>query len=276
MTIWVTGGRGRLGSELVRLGCEPLNVDISDEQKVRTAVSPLSSKSTIINCAAFTDVDAAESNFKKAFNTNTLGVEYLRRHFQGRMIHISTDYVFSGKKGPYNEKSRVDEPVNAYGRTKWGGELVFLNPVTQHEGDVLVRTTGLYGGEKPDFAKAVVETLLNRMPMYAVDYVYGNQTHVSHLAYALLALVDMTNPPPIIHLASQGTVSRYEFARMIADAFGWDKSQIYPTKSVVGWVAKRPTLRAGLDVSLARKLGLPIYYIREGLELFRNSITEEV
>ena len=93
----------------------------------------------------------------------------------------------------------------------------------------------------------------------------ANQTYVPHLAEALVVLAILAKPPRVLNLGSKDVISRYEFALMIASAFGLDKELIHPVTNVDGWVAKRPT-KGGLRTNLAEKLGLPIYTVKEGLE----------
>lgn len=278
MKIAVTGYKGRLGSELVRLGCMPLmrdsdeeELDITDKEQLKDVLDSLKPE-VVINCAAFTDVDACISpkTFESATQVNMRGVESLLDAFPGRIIHISTDYVFDGNRGPYDENRGYNHPVNDYGWTKWGAEVLFLTPC--RPGNLLVRTTGLYGGSsnRHDFSTLVINTLSKGDPLGVSKELRGNQTYVPHLASALIFLANhplKISSYPILHVASKEVISRYEFALMIASYFKLDKNLINPVlnSQVPGWVAKRPT-KAGLKVKLAERLGVPIYSIKQGLE----------
>src|SRR5512139_2847081 len=125
MIIAVTGHKGRLGSELVRLGCTPLDCDITEYQSIELALH-LVKPDVVINCAAYTNVDACENSdeYLDALKVNTWGVEHLRDVFDGRLIHISSDYIFKGYSGPYDEKSLEFDPVNSYGYSKVGAEVI--------------------------------------------------------------------------------------------------------------------------------------------------------
>ncbi len=284
MKICVTGHRGRLGSELVRVGCTPfafdetIEVDITDLDSVKEAVD-YTEPDVIINCAAFTHVDACEQNdvFFRAMKVNERGVANLQQAFSGRLIHISTDYVFSGTNGPYSEKQKPgDRPVNGYGWTKLGGEVVFLSDY--RPGDIMIRTTGLYGNNSHhDFVKLVRTNLSDGISLKVTRSLHGNQTYIPHLVEALVHIAhrpDEFRNIPVLHIASAEVVSRYEFALEIASVFGLDKRLLTPVNSKIipGWVADRPT-KGGLRIQKAKKLGVPIYTIREGLEALRGEVT---
>jgi dTDP-4-dehydrorhamnose reductase len=279
MKIYVTGHRGRLGSELVRAGCAPLTwdhreVDITDLDLLRAVVGD-TQPDVIINCAAYTAVDVCErgEGFEKALKVNSRGVANLLEAFTGRLIHISTDYVFSGTNGPYSEKQKYgDGAVNGYGFTKLGGEAVFLSE--RRPGDIMIRTTGLYGNTHHDFVKLVRTTLGAGEPLYVTRSLHGNQTYIPHLAEALIHIAhrpDEFRNITVLHVASAEVVSRYEFALKIAEVFGLDKRLLNPVSSKIipGWIADRP-MKGGLRIQKAKKLGVPIYTIRQGLEALRG------
>lgn len=267
--IGVTGYNGNLGNELVEnWNCYPIDVDITDKNELQ-AVLDSDLFDTVINCAAYTCVDGAEDDdgYATALRVNQVGIGYLALYcdaYKKRLIHISTDYVFSGNWGPYSEIQVPYAPVNSYGNSKYGGEVAIgtfgFNDMC------IVRTTGLYGGYKSDLADYIVSMLDQGKEIYITDELHANQTFVPHLAEALVWLAELYSfPEPIIHIASREVISRYEFANMLADYFGYDKSLIHPCKnSDLEWVARRPT-KAGLKVNLAERYGIPIYSIQEGI-----------
>jgi dTDP-4-dehydrorhamnose reductase len=190
MVICVTGYQGRLGSELVRLGCEPLDCDITDGESIELAIFH-KKPDVIINCAAYTNVDGCEDTetYKHALSVNTWGVGKLRDIFDGRLIHISSDYIFSGRDGPYAETYTKIDPVNGYGFSKVGAEV--LLGTHEKKDTIIVRTTGLYGGcsEQHDFAKLVLNCLSKGEQLRVTNSLRGNQTYVPHLAEALMVCV---------------------------------------------------------------------------------------
>ena len=275
MVICVTGFQGRLGSELIRMGCEPLECDITYQEEIELAI--LHKKpDVIINCAAYTNVDGCEDNelYKHALSVNTWGVGHLRDIFEGRLIHISSDYVFNGREGPYAETFSKFDPVNGYGYSKVGAEV--LLQTHNNRDTIIVRTTGLYGGcsGQHDFSKLVLQHLREGKELEATNSLRGNQTYVPHLAEALIYCANTDNLPRLLHIASKEVITRYEFAVMIANTFGYDSKLVIPVrnKEVPGWVAPRP-IKGGLKVNLAEKNKVPIYKIMDGLKDYKDSIT---
>jgi dTDP-4-dehydrorhamnose reductase len=270
MKIAVTGQNGRLGSELVKHGCIPMGGDITSQFGIEISLKDLN-PDVIINCAAKTNVDGCETDegYKEALAVNYRGAVNLREVFHGYLIHISTDYVFDCKHGPYSEEDFNLHPVNSYGYSKFGAEAG-LHMFPEYK-TVVVRTTGLYGGfsGKSDFVSNVVKSLTRKEPIKVTDELYGNQTYIPHLAEALIKLAgynDTEKSFEVIHIGSQEVVSRYQFALMVANIFELDKTLIIPCKNddVPSWVAKRPT-KGGLINTNAIKYGLPIYSIYNGL-----------
>ena len=260
--IAVTGRGGNLDTVLVnRFGCVRLSADILERNELRLAIRECA-PDIIINCAAYTNVDDAElsRNRRHAMEVNSAGVCNLRDNFFGQLIYISTDYVFDGKSGPYNENA-TPSPVGWYGKTKWCGEQMLFE--YGEKNDVIVRTTILYGGHKPDFANTVLKKLKLGFQAEAPDTLFGNPTHVHHLAQALIKLTTLRNPPKVINIAGADVLSRYEFAARLASVFGYDISRVVRTDKITG-LAKRP-VQAGLDMSLARKLKIPIFTVEDGI-----------
>lgn len=281
MRVGVTGPKGRVGSQLVKMGCEPIDVSIDSESALKEA--NLDQYDVIINCAAKTNVDACEKvtpnskYFMSAMQTNMWGVEYLRRNFKNRLIHISTDYVFKGDKGPYGERSQRN-PVNDYGFTKLGGETV-LETQEQREKQpvketIIVRTTGLYGSGN-DFASYILECLKTNQQISISEELRGNHTYIPHLCEGLLALADLHLPQSIftIHVASINLMSKYTFANLLAKAFDLPRELIIPVKNkqIEKWVAPRPT-RGGLLTARAFQFVLPVYDIAHGIQAYKESL----
>lgn len=260
--IAVTGPRGRLGSELVRCGCMPLISNITDYGPLRREIEYLN-PDVVINCAAFTDVDGCENAPRKAAEVNTYGVYILAQAFAGKLIHISTDYIFDGRNGPYTEDA-APNPISIYGWSKLGGELVLRDlPDT-----LIVRTTVLF--DQPfdqaqdrfssNFVTAVIKRLLIGEQVTAPKALLGSPTYVPHLAEAILQAVDLTG---VINIAGNRVMSRLKFARMIAKVLGHGVTRIFD--GPVTGRAPRP-LNAGLTIGKAQSLGLPIYDPLDGVK----------
>jgi len=265
----VTGANGNLGKELVGMGCVPLHSNITSIYQIRDELKEVE-PDVIINCAAKSHVDGCENREgeKLAIAVNTRGIANLREIYDGQIIHLSTGYVFNGKRGPYKENGKPS-PLQGYGFSKWAGEVIFQS--YKYPNDVIVRTMGLYGGHKPDFATMVLDALEKQEHIAIFKDMKFNATYVPHLAKALMELVDISDPPKIVNIASKEVLSRYEFAKKIAQKFGHDQS--YLTSITMKnmddvFEAARPK-NAGLKTDLARKMGLSIYSVIDGLESFR-------
>jgi dTDP-4-dehydrorhamnose reductase len=265
--IAVTGAEGNLGKELVRAGCVPLRMDITSLAEIQDELSEIE-PDVIINCAAKSHVDECETKEgeKLAVAVNTRGIANLREVYDGQIIHLSTGYVFNGKRGPYKERSKPF-PLQGYGFSKWGGEVIFQSYNSPN--DVIVRTMGLYGGHKPDFTSFVLNAVSSGEEIEVFKDLKFNPTYIPHLAEALLVLADVYNPPKIVNIVGKDNLSRYDFAKKIASKFGYDRKLVVPIKNPnTVFVAERPK-NAGLRTDLAKKIGLPIYSVVDGLESLR-------
>jgi len=282
MNIAVTGYKGRLGSELIRRGCTPMDVDIRNRYDVFAAIKQIN-PDVIVNCAAYTDVNDCESaeGYIEGLRVNYFGAKNLRESFDGLLVHLSTDYIWNGKNGPYSEDYPLDKysPINAYGETKHGAEIML--GTFPEKPTCIVRTTCLYETHIcKDFVSKTLQNLKDGRFEASVN-LSGNPTYVPHLAEALLQLInkwEVNFPsgityniiPNIIHLAGRESLTRYDFALMIASIFGYDKEMVIPSKKKF-WVGNRPK-RGGFKVALAEKLGLPIYSVIEGLEQYKKDL----
>ena len=267
--ICVTGAEGNLGKELVGIGCVPLSFDITNISQIQDELKKVE-PDVIINCAAKSHVDACESKEgeKLAIAVNTRGIFNLREVYDGQIIHLSTGYVFNGKRGPYKENGKPS-PIQGYGYSKWAGEVIFQS--YKRPNDVVVRTMGLYGGHKPDFVSMVLGALEKEEEIAIFKDMKFNVTYIPHLAKTLMELVDIQDPPKIVNIAGKEVLSRYDFAKKIAQKFGYDQSYItsITMKNMEDvFVAPRPK-NAGLKTDLAEKIGLSIYSVIDGLESFR-------
>lgn len=273
--VGVTGAGGRLGYYLVSTfkDWEGLYCDVTDKDDVKEELDRVN-PDIIVHCAAFTDVDECEKECMRShvMQVNNAGVINVRDSFDGRMILISTDYIFNGRRGPYREDA-IPEPINYYGHTKLCGEDNFLS--FDFSDDTIIRTTILYGGNrgKPDFVSSILNNLNHvvneRRDTFKVPRnLHGNPTYVPHLAEAIRHIVRMKNPPRIVNVCGKETLSRYEFACGIASAWGYKKDLFSWTDKIPG-SALRPQ-KAGLTTHYAENLGIPIYSVLEGLESMRN------
>ena len=185
--------------------------DITDIEQLEDAVGE---SSTVINCAAYTNVDGAESEPEEAYRVNThaageLGV--IAAHLGIYVIHISTDFVFDGRSSrPYKETD-VPNPINVYGKTKLAGERLLMGSGCRH---CIIRLEWSYGQAGDNFVQKIIRAGQKNRQIKVVDDQVGSPTATTESAKAILALLKKRSEG-IYHFAAQGFVSRYEMAKFI-------------------------------------------------------------
>ncbi|PRZ38612.1 dTDP-4-dehydrorhamnose reductase [Antricoccus suffuscus] len=240
----VTGARGQLGTELVNLLGESAEVralaradlDLTDAQAVQSTVDawlaePSELTPVIINTAAYTAVDAAESDEDAALAVNGDGPRNLATATAGRarLIHVSTDYVFAGDAtAPYGVDD-LTEPRTAYGRTKLAGDLA-VREVAPDTGYV-VRTAWVYGAYGPNFVKTMAKLSRERETLQVVNDQLGSPTWTYDLASGLIELAMSGAPAGNYHCTGSGQTSWYEFTQAIFTELGLDPARVEPTTS---------------------------------------------
>ena len=244
--IVITGAGGQLGSALAeqaaRRGREVLALtssqwDITDPGAAeRMASSGLKKSDVVVNCAAYTNVDAAESDEPTAYAVNAAGPEHIARacaHAGAQLIHVSTDYVFSGDFGaaaprPY-EPSDETGPLGVYARSKLAGEAAVLAALPQA---IVVRTAWVYtGGTGKDFVAVMRRLAAGDGPVDVVDDQTGSPTYIADLAAALLQVAGGGISGPILHAANAGAISRYQQARAVFEECGADPQRVRPVST---------------------------------------------
>lgn len=215
------------GRDVVPLGHADL--DVTDLDAVRNV---LSAGDVIINCAAYTQVDDAESNEDIAYRINAVGALNLAiaaREVGAKLITISTDYVFSGDgTTPYLE-SQKRAPISAYGRTKAAGEEFALGEYPN--GTYVVRTAWLYGKNGPNFAQTMLNLAASKDSWSVVDDQVGQPTWTHDLAEQIFKLVESDAPAGIYHGTNSGEATWFEFARAVLEEAGLEPNRISPTDS---------------------------------------------
>lgn len=237
MADWVIlGGQGMLGTELTNLLAKEEclsfsrnDCDITDPGELKEKIS---SAKYIINCAAYTAVDGAETNETKAFEINAIGAKnsaHIAKSLNAKYVYVSTDYVFSGDANtPYIEDDPT-EPKTAYGRTKLAGEREINN--LYPEKSFIVRTAWLYGQYGPNFVKTIIELEKERENLNVVVDQLGQPTWTLDLARKIIELLQRNAQPGVYHGTSSGEASWYEFAKEIFLHIGADPNRILPTDS---------------------------------------------
>lgn len=268
MTRWlITGAGGQLGVDLLRVlsgrdgveavGLARADLDITDDVAVRDAFAEIR-PDVVINAAAYTAVDAAETDETGA----TLGNEVGPRNLAvaavaagARMIQVSTDYVFPGDATePYDEDAPTG-PRSVYGRTKLAGEQAVL--AAHPDGGYVVRTAWVYGASGANFVKTIARLERERETISVVDDQRGSPTWSHDLAVGLVALADSTAPAGVYHCTNSGSTTWFDFARAIFEELGADPQRVRPTTTDA---FPRPAPRPAYSVLSDRKwraAGLP-------------------
>ncbi len=227
MRVLVTGAAGMLGTDTCRaaadvgfevLGYERARLDVCDRQAV-DAVVRRARPDVVVNCAAWTDVDGAESSPEAALAVNRDGAGNIARaaaRCDARIVHISSDYVFDGSKAtPYLESDPVT-PISAYGRSKLEGELTVAREAPERH--TIVRTSWLFGIAGHCFPKTILRLAAEREQLSVVSDQVGCPTFTGHLAQALVHLAGRDELEGVVHVAASGQCSWFDLAREVVDS----------------------------------------------------------
>lgn len=293
MTILVTGGNGQLGNEMrivsqgsndryiftdvvdasedsiamlhnlagSKVDVSTVKLDITDLEDVRKMVRE-NGVSVIVNCAAYTNVDGAETNQELAELLNAKAPQNLAiamKEVGGTLIHISTDYVFG--KEPYNTPCKEDQkgtPTGVYGLTKLHGEQ---NIIASGCNYIIIRTAWLYS----EFGKNFVRTMLNltatRLELKVVFDQVGTPTYAYDLAEAIVSILQQKDKTGIYHFSNEGVCSWYDFTKMIAEFSGQTACNIQPCHSdEFPSPVKRPAFSVLDKTKIKQTFGLTIPY----------------
>jgi dTDP-4-dehydrorhamnose reductase len=260
--VLVTGAAGMLGRELVAaladhevLGLDHTGLDVADRAAVVGAVTAFA-PDTVVHCAAWTAVDACESDPDRALLVNALGTRHVvegARRAGARVVYLSTDYVFDGTKlGAYDEWD-TPAPQSVYGRSKLGGERE-LDP-----GSTIVRTSWVFGRHGHNIVKTILALAETHPELAFVDDQRGCPTRARDLAQMVRRLV-VARLPGTYHVTNQGVATWYEVAAAVLESAGQDPARVAPVKTA-DLDPPRPAPRpenSELDNAALRLQGLPL------------------
>jgi dTDP-4-dehydrorhamnose reductase len=228
MKLLMTGAAGMLGQDVVAVAATAghevtslsrADLDITDATAVRHALTD-AAPDVVLNCAAWTDVDGAENHVEEALAVNGAGagiVATAAAECGAWIIHVSSDYVFSGRKHePYLE-SDPTEPLSAYGRSKLAGELAVRDAVPGRH--TIVRSSWLFGTQGACFPATILTLAAERDELTVVADQVGCPTFTGDLAHALIGLCERP-VAGILHVTGDGACSWYEFATAIVERAG--------------------------------------------------------
>ena len=255
-------------------GEEYKQIDLTRREEVKDLVYDFY-PDVIVNAAAYTNVDLSEKERETAWKTNVKGVEYIAevsRVIDSHIIHISTDYIFNGQKGPYSEKDNPS-PLGYYARTKLASENVLRISGTFY---TILRTNVLYGiahNSRPDFVRWVVNSIRSGKKIRIVTDQYNNPTFIDDMVQAISKVIEYKKFG-IYNIGGKEFLSRYDFTMKIAEFFQLDKSLISPiTTSELNQAAPRP-LKSGLLILKAQtELGYNPHSIIESLAKMKKELS---
>ncbi|WP_076792279.1 dTDP-4-dehydrorhamnose reductase [Chlorobium sp. KB01] len=288
MNILVAGSRGQLGSELKRVSgltgshhyyfYDLPELDITNAAQVEE-ICRLHSIQAIVNCAAYTAVDKAESDSASAFLVNRDGPAVLARCAKDRnalLVHISTDYVFNGESNaPYRESDRVS-PASVYGLSKWEGEEAVRRIGPSH---LIIRTSWLYSPYGSNFVKTMLRLGAEKSSLTVVFDQIGTPTCAADLASAIASILDRCDLShcygETYHYSNEGVCSWYDFAEAIMELAGLScrvlpvESSEYPT------LARRPGFSVLNKSAIKKSWGVEIPYWRRSLATMLREMQRE-
>ena len=292
--ILITGSNGMLGQRAVQFYSSKENIELLatsvEEKSVVDSVEYISSDiknrdsikevihdyypDFIVHTAAFTNVDLSEKLREDAWKINVKGVEYIAeaaRAIDAHIIHVSTDYIFDGKDGPYSENA-LPNPVGYYGRTKLASENALRISGTFF---TILRTNVLYGiapNSRPDFVRWVINSLNEKENIRIVKDQINNPTFIDDLIQGINKIIEFRKTGTY-NIGGKEFLSRYEFTLRIADFFNLGKNLITPiTTDELKQPARRP-LKSGLIILKAEtELGYKPHTIIESLAAMKKEL----
>lgn len=293
MNILVTGANGQLGSEMRLVtknsldhyifsdvndveGVSTCRLDITDAHAVRTLVREQNVR-VIVNCAAFTDVNGAESRLYLAERLNADAPRILAEAMKevgGLLVHISTDYVFGGD--PYNEPCREDQkgtPTGVYGMTKLKGEQYIIESGCNY---LIFRTAWLYSEFGKNFVKTMLSLTETKEELKVVFDQCGTPTYAYDLALAISSIIaerKYEGNYGVYHYSNEGVTSWYDFTKVIAQMAGHTSCRILPCHSdEFPSPVKRPAYSVLDKTKFKETFGIPVNYWMDSLSTCINNI----
>jgi len=279
--ILVVGAKGMLGRDLVETlrlsfpkdeitGWDVEEIDIQEEKNTITQIGKFE-PGVIINVAAYTDVDGCELNEKKAFAINAEGVKHVALGAVtcgAKVVTLSTDYIFDGKKDrPYLEDD-PPHPLNVYGRSKWKGEQ-YVQELAKDA--LIVRTQWLYGKYGKNFVASILRQAREKDVLSVVNDQVGSPTYTIDLSHAIALLIER-KARGIFHVANRDSCTWYHYARTILRLSGIEGVKVVPVSSKeLAYPAIRPAYSVLDTQKLKRETGLTLRPWMEALKDYLSS-----
>ncbi|MDP2528256.1 MAG: dTDP-4-dehydrorhamnose reductase [Candidatus Palauibacterales bacterium] len=234
MRFLLTGAGGQVGREVVRWAgrrglsvraLERAELDVSDAGQVRDAIASTDGLTAVLNTAAYTEVDRAESEPERAYLVNARGAEVLAEVAGSvgvPLVHVSTDYVFDGDRDTTYREDEEPHPLNVYGESKLAGERAVRDALARH---VIIRTSWIFSAHRRNFVKTMLWLAEERDELSIVCDEEGCPTGAGQLAHTLLTIGRMVSTPSFeawgtYHYAGRPSITRSDYARAIFSASG--------------------------------------------------------
>lgn len=272
--ILITGGGGQLALSFYsmfqnkyQIFCLPRKqFDVTNINQIKSVLQKYN-PDTILHCAAMTDVDGCEKDPTLAESVNSQSIKKIVDVFKGDFLYISTDYVFDGSCGPY-EETDTPNPINIYGKTKLLGERILQK---NSKNWTIIRTNVLFDLQsEASFLSWVINSLKEEKDIEVVDDQLNNPIWVNDFSYVIDLVIDK-DIKGLFHIGSNKIYSRYEFAIMIAKVFELNYKKIHPMKTEkLNQIAKRP-LKSGLKFDkLSSEIKLKNIDLNKSLRELKN------
>lgn len=287
--VLVTGANGLLGQALVKrlvdeevavtatarddtlrpaVGCDYRPMDVTVPNAVTAAFEAVE-PDVVVNCAAMSDVAACDDDRNRAWATNARAVKRLAKRckeHRAHLIQVSTDFVFNGKRGPYDEEARPD-PVNYYGRTKLAAENALREVGVPNW--TIVRTVLLYGTgtdlSRPNIVQWMMKQLAAGETIHVVTDQHRTPTYVPDLADGIARIIER-DATGIYHMSGRETATIHELADTVADVLGFDPALIDPVpSSYFNDAVERPKKTGFLILKAESELGYDPHSLQTGL-----------
>lgn len=289
MKVLVIGSDGQLGSEIKELisNYSKLDFVLKDLPDLNICDATLlnafikeNNINAVINCAAYTSVDKAEQNFEIAEQVNSFGVKNLINALEkvnGKLIHISTDYVFDGTNSePYKESDLVN-PLGVYGKTKRDGELFVINsPIDS----IVIRTSWLYSSYGNNFVKTMLRLGNEKNTLSIVSDQIGTPTYARDLAKVCLDIISISNIEMIskngkvYHYSNEGVASWYDFAITVME-LSKANCKVKPIQTInYPTLAKRPYYSVLSKKKIKKDFTIEIQYWKDSLKDCLNKLKQ--
>lgn len=250
-----------------------ITLDITNKESVKKTVKDYK-PDIIINAAAYTNVDGCETERELSWRVNVDAVKNLiiaSRFNSSKIIHVSTDYIFDGVYGGYDENA-TPNPLSFYGKAKLASENALTASGVNF---AIIRTMIIYGtgkNVKKNFALWLVDKLSNNEPVNIVDDQYGMPTMVDDLGLALLRIVERDRTG-IYNVCGSEYINRYEFSLKLADIFEFDRSLIIPIKTAeLNQPAARPMNSSFILLKAESELGMKSLNVTDGLYMLKSQL----